>query len=169
MKAAAGFLLGVAITGAGAWWLIRHIDKAEIILSPYNFSMQGMVYASVEGAVTGPNLGNPNNYIKAECHAGSACNVLTFEEITSSAVWPQKQVSGVYLEEWPVVLWDSETLVAQSQPSPFGCSRVTLTLKKATEEALYTREPFKGERSDCGNHEMKTHQWRIGPSPSFAD
>jgi hypothetical protein len=157
-----GFVAGVVLTGSGALWLLEKEADSPLVLPRKDYSGQqlpnGQSWVFFSGAITGEEVGYPNNFFRAHCsEADRECQIITMRQIG------RNQIGEPDIETWQVVRWTPDLIVVSSQQNtpPLGCSRVILNILPRTEEVQYIREPINHTSPECYNMDMRLFRWSI--------
>jgi hypothetical protein len=69
----------------------------------------------------------------------------------------------------PVVKWDRSEIVARDEVTELTCVRVTLTIERKQETALWVEEPVNQTTPFCKNADQKTRKYTIEDSPGWSN
>jgi hypothetical protein len=121
-------------------------------------------FVSISGTLTGENLsgtftGNniaKNNTVNVSCYKDRMeCLAASINQIGSN------QLGGLVSSMFPIITWNEYEVVATSGDS--DCVRITVSLERKSETALWVEEPISQER--CKNTENKVHKWTVENPP----
>ena len=119
---------------------------------------------SITGTLTGDGIGNKNNSYSVTCFEDRReCLVYRVEQISFNQVG--------YLEIptfYPITKWTPDEIVASEHVVPLlpECTRITISLERKTEEAVWVEEPINQSIAACKNADTQVHKYTI-ESPPF--
>jgi hypothetical protein len=117
----------------------------------------------IAGALTGSNVGYPNNYTAITCYQDrKECVVTAVDQIGDNQIG---RVDMPYF--FPVTKWDEDTIVANGQTDIGNCRRLTITIVRATESALWVEAPVNSSDPDCKKTDRGLLNWTIENPPSW--
>ena len=121
-------------------------------------------YVYVAGTLTGEGLAYPNNTTVIACYAKRReCLTYSVEQIGPN------QIGHVDAPlDYPVIKWDAYEIVASGTGDAGPCSKVTISIVRKAETALWVTEPINQSRSQCKNANTKILKWTIEDSPGWA-
>jgi hypothetical protein len=137
----------------------------EIIFSSKSFYDPGpeALFVAVSGTLTGNGVGYPNNSTMIVCYDHSReCLTYTVAQIGNNQIG-SLDVPVAY----PVVTWSAREIVASGNGDAFQCSKLTITLVRKSETALWVQEPINQSRPECKNADTTVRKWTIEDSPSW--
>lgn len=119
----------------------------------------GIVFIS--GTLTGDGLAYKNNSYSVTCYEERReCVVYSVDQIDFNQVG--------YLDvptSYPITKWTPFEIVA-SDVGPFNCTRVTISLERKTEEAVWVEEPNNQSSAACKTADTQVRKFTI-ESPPF--
>jgi hypothetical protein len=133
------FICGLLLGAVGAFGAVIYLmankpaPNEQIVFAPKNFydtkqsGEFGLV--AISGTLTGKGLGNPNNTYAVTCtKEWKACFISYVEQIGHNQIG---RIQDPY--SYPIVKWNDFEVIAQEEPSMFGCARVTITIRHLEE------------------------------------
>ena len=164
-----GPLLGAALGAGGLlyWDEHRPVERQPIMFGKKVFSDNeaslgiGIVY--ITGTLTGEGLAYPNNTFAITCYEDRReCLVSSVNEIGINMIGRLDMPQII-----PVAKWDKSEIVARDEITELTCVRITLTIERKRETALWVEEPVNQTRPFCKNAEGKMHKYTIEDSPGW--
>jgi hypothetical protein len=156
-----GFAAAIVIALAGGIWLLREIDKADILMGSKTYfdlgeTQPGHGYVSFEGALGGAEMAFPNNIFKATCvQERAVCETADLHQIRSS------QVSGINTDTYQITKWTPDLIEAVSSPEIPVCVKITLVIHRKQEYVEYVRAPRDNDSELCKAIDKRTIGWTI--------
>jgi hypothetical protein len=151
------------ITLCAALTLIAHSASAandDIVFAPKNFADQGDVLVGISGTLTGPDMAYKNNTYAIACFKDrKECLISSIQQIGPNQIGRMD-----YPYSYPVVSWTAAQVVAAEEPSTFGCSRVTITITRKTETALWVEEPVNQSTPQCAKSDGSVRKYTVETS-----
>jgi hypothetical protein len=141
-KFIAGLLLGAIATVGVVIYLMANKPKPteddQIMFARKNFfdtKQTGMDFGlvAISGTLTGKGLAYPNNTYAVSCNKEYKTCVVSFVQQIGHNQVGRMQDPFIY----PIVKWNDYEVVAQEEPSPIGCFRVTLTIDRKSQALLW--------------------------------
>ena len=128
--------------------------------SKLNFTY-GIVFVS--GTLTGDDLAHKNNSYAVTCYEDlRECYVYSVDQIGFNQVG--------YLEmpiPYPITKWTPDEIIASDVVPPnLNCTRITISLERKTEEAVWVEEPINQSSAACKNADTQVRKYTI-ESPPF--
>lgn len=121
------------------------------------------VYAS--GTLTGEGLAYPNNTVVVICYKDRReCLSYSIDQIGPNQL-SRLEAPDIY----PVTNWTPLEVVASGPGDTMKCHKVTISLERKLETALWVSEPVNQASAACKNADSKLHKWTIEDSPSWKD
>jgi hypothetical protein len=173
------FICGLLLGAVGAFGTIIYFDVRkppppddQLVFAPKNFYDArmdignkdrefGRVYIS--GTLTGKGLAYPNNTYAISCiHKFDSCFVASVQQIGHDQIG---RMDNPY--EYPIVKWTEYEVVAQEEPSLFGCFRVTITIDRKRESLLWVEEPINQTKPSCKDADTTIRKYSIEDSPRW--
>jgi hypothetical protein len=169
------FICGVLVGAVGAfgtlfYWEMRKPSPPEdqIIFAPKNFydsKMDGeFSFVGISGtltALTGKRL--ENNTHAVSCYGRyNACFIASVNQIGHDQIG---RMDNPY--DYPIVKWNEYEVVAQEEPSLFGCFRVTVTIDRKRETLLWVEEPINQTKPSCKDADTTIRKYSIEDSPGW--
>jgi hypothetical protein len=132
----------------------------DIVFAPKNFADQGDEFVGISGALTGTDIAYKNNTYAIACFKGrKECLVTYIEQIGPN------QIGRIeYPYSYPVVSWTAAQVVASEEASTYGCSRVTITITRKTETALWVEEPVNQSTPQCAKSDGRVRKYTVEQS-----
>jgi len=121
----------------------------------------GIVY--IAGTLTGEDLGYKNNTTAVVCYADRMeCLTYSTEQIGPN------QIGRLDMPiSYPVIRWNSDEIVASGQGDLVNCNKVTISIVRKSETAVWVTEPINQSRAECKNSNTKIMKWSIEDSPAW--
>jgi hypothetical protein len=163
-----GFVLASLIVGLAGWWLLEK-ERAQRIRFPVHLYYDdrdprpNSGYVAVTGTLTGEDM-EGDTFVKVTCtRPANECAVINLQLLNRH--------SAIYVDDfsWTITRWDDEKIVAESTPVAEQCSKVTFTIYRTSEEAIYTRSPApKANDKLCRNlfSKQKVFNWKVAAQPT---
>jgi hypothetical protein len=168
------FISGLLLGAVGAFGTVIYLETHkpaqddQIIFAPKNFYDSKTVvgglggFVSISGTLTGEGgrLGN-NTYGVSCSKEWKACFV--------AYVWQigHNQIARIEDFSYPIVKWTEYEVVAQEEPSMFGCYRVTMTIDRKREALLWLQEPINQTKPNCKDADTTIRKYSIEDSPRW--
>jgi len=131
----------------------------DIAFAPKNFADQGE-FVGVSGTLTGSDIAYKNNSYAIACFKDrNECLVTSIEQIGPNRIGRLQYPYG-----YPIVIWTPAQIVASEEASTFGCSKVTITITRKTETALWVEEAINQTTPQCMNSDGKIRKYTIEQS-----
>jgi hypothetical protein len=171
-KFIAGLLLGAIATVGVVIYLMANKAKPpednEIMFARKLFidtKQTGMDFdfVAISGTLTGKGLPHPNNTYAVSCNKEyKACFVSFVEQIGHNQIGRMENPLA-----YPIVRWNDYEIVAQDEPSPIGCFRVTLTIDRRSQALLWLEEPANQTKPNCKDADTNIRKYSIEDSPGW--
>jgi hypothetical protein len=131
----------------------------DIVFAPKNFADMGE-FVGISGTLTGGDIAYKNNTYAIACVKDrKECLVTSIEQIGTNQIGRLQYPYG-----YPVVSWTPAQIVASEEPSSFGCSRVTITITRKTESALWVEEPVNQSTPQCAKSDGRVRKYTVEQS-----
>ena len=165
-----GLVLGAVGAFVGLVYLEMHKPPPDdqIEFAPKNFfdhDQAGMEFGAVgiSGTLTGNGLTYPNNTYAVFCNKEWKACFVSFVEQTG-----HNQIGRIqYPYSYPIVKWNKYEVIAQEEPNPSGCSRVTITIDRQSQALLWLEEPINQTKPNCKNADTNIRKFSIEDSPAW--
>jgi hypothetical protein len=119
----------------------------------------------VSGTLTGPDLGFKMNSYAVQCIKElNHCIVASVEAIGDNHIG---RLDYPYLV--PVIKWNDYEVVAQEEMPLFACSRLTFTITRKQETALWVQEPVNQTKAECAKSDGKYRKYTIEDPPYWKE
>ena len=117
----------------------------------------------IAGALTGAHVGYPNNNTAITCYQDRMeCVVSSVQQIGSN------QIGRIDMPDfYDVKKWDKDTIVANGQVDVFNCRRLTITIVRTTQSALWVEAPISSSNPKCKDANKELLNWTIDDPPSL--
>jgi hypothetical protein len=116
-------------------------------------------FVSIRGTITGDGIGYKYNTSSIFCDKGlMECLVYSIEQIGPNLLG---SLDGPM--SYPIIKWDAYEIIATSGDN--DCRKVTISLERKTETALWVEEPINQTRVACKNSENKIYKYTIEDPP----
>ena len=160
------FVRGVVVFVLAVWLSSANAQKEDenIVFAPKNFADSAQIgldgSVTISGTLTGEGLSYRNNTYSIACDRGrKECLVSSVHQIG------QNQIGRLDSpESYPVKKWSPFEVVATEETSDRSCTRVTITISRKSETALWVQEPINQTLPACLKSETKTYKWTIEDS-----
>lgn len=121
----------------------------------------GIVY--IAGTLTGDDLGYKNNTTAITCYADRMeCLTYSVEQIGPN------QIGRLDMPlSYPVTKWNSDVVIASGQGDLVNCNKVTISIVRKSETAVWVTEPINQSQAQCKNSNTKIQKWSIEDSPAW--
>jgi hypothetical protein len=119
---------------------------------------------SISGTLTGDGVAYKNNSYSVTCYEDRReCLVYSVDQIYSNQVG--------FLETptfYPITKWTLDEIVASEDVVPLvpKCTRITISIERKTEEAIWVEEPINQASVACKDADTQVHKYTI-ESPPF--
>jgi hypothetical protein len=121
----------------------------------------GSVY--IAGTLTGDGVAYKNNTAAVTCYQDRMqCVTASIEQIGPNQVGRLESPSI-----FPVVKWDSYEIVATGAGDAVDCRKVTISIERKSETAVWVEEPINQSSATCKNAETRILKWTIEDSPAW--
>jgi hypothetical protein len=169
------FISGLLLGAVGAFGAVVYLETHkpaqddQIVFAPKNFydskrvggEFGGFGLVSISGTLTGGGLGN-NTYGISCSKEWKACFVAFVDQIGKNHIG---RIQDPY--SYPIVKWTEYEVVAQEEPNPFGCFRVTITIDRKSETLLWLQEPINQTQPSCKDSDATIRKYSIEDSPGY--
>jgi hypothetical protein len=167
------FICGLLIGAVGAFGTTIYLDAHKsvaddhLIFAPRNFYDSGgsgeFGLVAISGTLTGKGLGYPNNRYAVACYGRhNACFVSYVEQIGREQIGRMPNPA-----DYPITKWNDFEVIAQEEPSLFGCFRVTITIDRKRELLLWLEEPTNQAKPSCKDADTSIRKYSIENSPGW--
>ena len=121
----------------------------------------GSVY--IAGTLTGDGVAYKNNTVAVTCYQERMqCLTTSIEQIGPNQVGRLESP-----ETYSVAKWTPYEIVATRDPGAVDCRRVTISIVRKSEMALWVEEPINQSSAACKNADTKILKWTIEDSPAW--
>jgi hypothetical protein len=123
-------------------------------------------YVEVTGALAGQGIGYPDNATTISCYKERReCLVVGVEQIGPSQIGRLDSPTS-----YPIVKWnDYEIIATNGDDNPNECRKVTISLDRKGETALWVQEPINQANIFCKNVDTKVYKWTIDDPPFWKE
>jgi hypothetical protein len=165
------FIGGLVLGAVGAIGVVIYLDKhkppqdeQQIVFAQKNFAqLEQFGYVGISGTLTGKDMAYPNNTYAISCiREYKACFVSYVQQIGHDQIGRMENPSA-----YPIVKWTEYVVVAQEEPGPIGCIRVTITIDRKREELLWMEEPINQTKPSCKNADTTIRKYSVEDSPGW--
>jgi hypothetical protein len=164
------FVVGLVLGAIGAFATVvyAHMNRLEerddnIVFSDKTYSDLGDESVGISGTLTGPGVGYPNNTYSISCYKKRGeCWYNSIEQIGKNQVGRLDFVGSI-----PIRQWNAYEVIASDDPSALSCWKITITISRKTETALWVEEPINPTRPLCARADMQIHKYTIEDSPGW--
>lgn len=119
----------------------------------------------ISGTLTGPDLAYKTNTYAITCIKGlNHCMVAWIQAIGDNQIG---RLENPYLV--PIKEWNDSEVVAQEGMPLYGCGRVTLTITRKEETALWVEEPVNQTKTECAKSDGKYRRYTIEDPPIWKE
>lgn len=138
--------------------------EQQIVFAPKAFFDGGQSgYVYIAGTLTGAGIGYENNTTVIVCYADrKECLTYSVQQIGRNQVG-RLDAPIIY----PVIKWDDHEVVATETGDVAACNKVTISIERKSETALWVTEPINQSRAQCKNANTKILKWTIEDSPAW--
>jgi hypothetical protein len=160
MRGAIPFCLLVALTLFPA--AAHSIDTGEehVKFAPKSF-FDHQESVGISGTLTGPNLGWKTNTFAITCIKElNHCIVASVQAIGDNHIG---RMDNPYLI--PIIKWNDYEVVAQEEMPMSGCIRVTFTMSRKQQTALWIEEPVNQTTAMCAKSDGTYRKYTIEDPP----
>jgi hypothetical protein len=70
-------------------------------------------------------------------------------------------------ESYPVTKWDAHEIVATGSADSMNCRKVTISIVRKSETAVWVEEPINQSSAACKDAETRVLKWTIEDSPGW--
>jgi hypothetical protein len=149
-----------------SWLLIRHPPHREFA-SDEDIAFDRKVYfdsgetVSISGTLSGAGLGYKNNTTNITCSKDRGeCLITRIEQIGPH------QIGRVDSPDtYKITKWDNFEIVSVDDSGlPTPCAKITVSVERKSETALWVREPINQAHAFCKNADTKIYKWTIEDS-----
>jgi hypothetical protein len=116
---------------------------------------------SITGTLTGDGVGYKNNAVLIACFKDSrACLTYSVQQIGPN------QIGRLDIPiSYPIVKWASDEIVATGSADLASCRKVTISVVRKSETAVWVEEPINQARAACIDADTKLYKWTIEDPP----
>jgi hypothetical protein len=146
---------------------IGSLKKAEepLVFAKKNFfdlksQLPNDGFVSVSGTLRGNGIAYPNNTYGITCvQDRKECWISYVQQIG------RNQVGRIDAPTpYPISKWQTNEIVATSERSELACNKLTITIDRNLEQALFLQEPINQTHPRCKDSDTGTHKWTIESS-----
>jgi hypothetical protein len=138
--------------------------EEHVKFAPMNF-YDHKESVGISGTLTGPDLGfKMNSYAIACIKELNHCIVASAEAIGDNQIG---RLDYPYLV--PVIKWNDYEVVALEEMPMFACSRLTFTITRKQETALWVQEPVNQTKAECAKSDGKYRKYTIEDPPYWKE
>jgi hypothetical protein len=131
----------------------------DIVFAPKNFSDLGE-YVGISGTMTGADIAYKNNTYAIACvKVREECLVTYIQQVGPNQVGRLDYPYG-----YPIVSWTPTQVVASEPLTNLGCSRVTITINRKTETAMWVEEPVNQSTPQCAKSDGRVRKYTVEQS-----
>ncbi len=131
----------------------------EIVFAAKIFSDLGE-YVGVSGTLSGTDVAYKNNTYAIACIKDRQECLVTYIE----QIGPNQLGRLDYPVVYPIVNWTPTHVVASEALTSFGCARVTITIDRKTEPAMWVDEPVNQSTSKCEKSDGRVRTYTVEQS-----
>jgi len=126
---------------------------------------QSASYANVyvAGTLTGEGVGYKNNTTVVSCDkTRMECVTYDVRQIGPNQVG---RVESPLI--YPVIEWSADEVVASGDADAFHCRKLTISIVRRSEVALWVEEPINQASAACKDADVRLLKWTIEDSPGW--
>jgi hypothetical protein len=160
-----GLFVGVLGGAAAVIYLQaqRVVPQDDIVFAAKNFYDASNIqfgYVAVSGTLTGDGLAYPNNTRSISCWSDiKQCYVSEIEQIGRNQIG---RMTNPY--PYSIVKWTPTEVVAQEE---VPCFRTTITIDRASQNALWVQEPINQTKPNCKDSDTQIRKYSLEDSPGW--
>lgn len=134
-------------------------ETDDIVFAQKHFADLGE-YVGISGTLTGDDVAYKNNTYAIACVKDrQECLVTYIEQIGPSQLGRLDYPIG-----YPIVSWTPTQVVASEPLVGIGCSRVTITINRKTEAAMWVEEPVNQSTPQCAKSDGRVRKYTVEQS-----
>jgi hypothetical protein len=143
----------------------RSEERTDIVFSTKVFydsaRTTGDGIVSITGTLTGDGVGYKNNAVLIACFKDRReCLTFSVQQIGPN------QIGRLEIPlPYPVVKWAPDEIVATGSGDLAGCRKVTISVVRKSETAVWVEEPINQARAACKDADTKLYKWTIEDPP----
>ena len=136
----------------------------DIVLGQKNFydsaGKPGLEIVYVSGTLTGNGIGYKNNSAFVACYSDTKeCFTYSIEQIG------EKQMSSLSPPSiYPIIKWNRNEVVASGLGGIKDCTKVTISISRATQDAVWVTEPTNRHQAECEHVDATVYRWHLEDS-----
>ena len=159
--------LALGAVGSFAWVtytdLYRKKNDDSIIFAEKDFADLGDQMVGISGTLTGQGLGYPNNTFSIVCFKEQReCWIADVQQIGENQIGRMDYAYSI-----PVKQWSAYEVIAIEDVTGWSCKRITITISRKTQTALWVEEPINQTLPMCKNVDTQIHKYTIEDSPGW--
>jgi len=114
----------------------------------------------VSGTLAGNGIGYKNNSAFFACYADKReCFTYSIEQIG------EQQMSSLSPPViFPIVKWNRNEVIASGSGDIKDCTRVTISISRVTQDAVWVTEPTNRHHAECENVDATVYRWHLEDS-----
>lgn len=148
----------------GSWLALATVQLAaaadnDIVFAAKNFSDLDE-YVGVSGTLSGADVAYKNNTYAIACIKDRQECLVTYIE----QIGPNQLGRLDYPVAYPIENWTPTHVVASEPLTSFGCARVTITIDRKTENAMWVEEPVNQSTSQCAKSDGRVRKYTVEQS-----
>jgi hypothetical protein len=117
----------------------------------------------VAGTLTGESVGYKNNTTVVSCdRSRMECVTYAMRQIGPNQVG---RVESPLI--YPVITWTEDEVVASGDADAFHCRKLTISIVRRSEVALWVEEPINQASATCKDADTRLLKWTIEDSPGW--
>jgi hypothetical protein len=129
----------------------------------YDGATSAFDYVYVAGTLTGEGLAYKNNTFAIACYKDRMeCETISVDQIGNNQIGRLDAPTP-----YPVTKWDASEVVASGPGDLNQCKRVTISIGRKTQAALWVEEPTNQSTLACKNSENKIYKWTLEDPPTW--
>jgi hypothetical protein len=122
---------------------------------------EGSVY--IAGTLTGEGVAYKNNSVAITCYKDRMeCLTYLVEQIGPNQIGRLDSLTS-----YPVTKWDEFEVVASDSADLINCRKVTISIVRKTESAVWVEEPINQSNVTCKSAGTQVLKWTIEDSPGW--
>lgn len=137
----------------------------DIVLGIKNFydsaGEPGPEIVYVSGTLAGEGIGYKNNSTVVVCYSDQKeCLTYSIEQIG------EKQMSSLSPPLiYPIIKWNRNEVVASGSGDVKNCTRVTISISRVTQDAVWVMEPINRYQAKCEHVDATVYRWHLEDPP----
>jgi hypothetical protein len=137
-------------------------QERDIVFAMKVFSTSSVFeHVYVAGTLTGEGVAYKNNSVAIRCYKYR----MECETVSVDQIGPNQIGRIAAPTSYPVTKWDASEVIAAGSGDIDNCKRITISIGRKTETALWVEEPTNQSTLACKNSENKFFKWTLEDPP----